>query len=84
MVYSFCESSTGLGPWHIRRLTKAGRKPGGGIDTPSLCGSVRPRGDRGGWGGWDIKVIDPLGVVPAPVLCRKCVACIRRTKKGGR
>ena len=38
--YSFCESAH-AGPfskWHIRKLTKIGRKLGGGADTPSLCG----------------------------------------------
>ena len=48
--YSFCESihATSTSPWHIRRLTDAGRKPGGGIDTKSLCGHVER--------GWDLNV----------------------------
>lgn len=38
--YSFCESqwATGTSPWHIRRLTKLGKKLSGGADTPALCG----------------------------------------------
>ena len=38
--YSFCESSHAgpFSPWHIRKLKEAGRKLGGGADTPSLCG----------------------------------------------
>ncbi len=50
---------TGIGPWHIRRLSDAGLKLGGGIDTPSLCGRIRPLGDttggRRGGGGWDLE-----------------------------
>jgi hypothetical protein len=39
-VYSFCETSTAraMTPWHIRKLTKAGKKLGGGADSPALCG----------------------------------------------
>ena len=50
--YSFCESvhATGHGNWHLRKLTKVGRKPGGGIDTPGLCG--HPRKTHG----WDLDV----------------------------
>ena len=50
MDMSFCESVM-AGPkssWHLRKLTKAGRKLGGGIDTPSLCGRVKQ--------GWDLDV----------------------------
>lgn len=38
--YSFCETATAgsLSRWHIRELTKIGRKTGGGADTPALCG----------------------------------------------
>jgi hypothetical protein len=38
--FSFCEqaNASGTTPWHIRRLSAAGRKPSGGADTPSLCG----------------------------------------------
>jgi hypothetical protein len=37
--FSFCETATAgpLSPWHIRKLTKAGRKLGGGADTAALC-----------------------------------------------
>lgn len=52
MAYSFCESTTASSrsPWCIRRLTDAGRKTGGGVDTPSLCGRVREGR------GWDLTV----------------------------
>ena len=50
MMFSFCESvyAGPLAPWHIRKLTKVGKKLGGGIDTPSLCGRVKR--------GWDLEV----------------------------
>jgi hypothetical protein len=37
--YSYCETFTAGSstPWHIRKLTDAGKKLGGGADTPSLC-----------------------------------------------
>ena len=50
--YSFCES-VHAGPetlWHIRRLSDAGQKLGGGIDTPFLC--YRGTQSRG----WDLDV----------------------------
>ncbi len=48
--FSFCESNTasGHGKWHIRKLTAVGHKPGGGIDTASLCKRVIVRR------GWDV------------------------------
>lgn len=38
--HSFCETSTPApaGKWHIRALTDAGQKLGGGADTKALCG----------------------------------------------
>jgi hypothetical protein len=38
--FAFCESlfASGASPWHVRPLTDAGLKPGGGADTASLCG----------------------------------------------
>lgn len=66
--YSFCESvtATSRSPWCIRLLTKQGRKCGGGIDTPSLCGRVQPPN------GWDIAVSFTLNM-PRTVTCRRCV-----------
>jgi hypothetical protein len=39
-AYSFCETVTAgsSSKWHIRLLTRFGKKLGGGADTPSLCG----------------------------------------------
>jgi len=38
--HSFCESvyATPYSRWHIRKLTKAGKKYGGGADSFALCG----------------------------------------------
>lgn len=74
-AYAFCEPSTAssLTRWHIRKLDEAGRKPGGGITTPSCCGMVVPR-DSGGLGGWDLEVlITPYHLQHA---CSKCVAAL--------
>lgn len=53
---------TGIGVWHVRKLSNAGLKPGGGIDTPTLCETVQPTGavvpgrSYKGGGGWDLNV----------------------------
>jgi hypothetical protein len=83
-LFSFCESSLAgpLAPWHIRRLTSVGRKSGGGIDTPSLCGHVKPFA-TGGQGGWDLDFeIEERHLMHA---CRSCVAKYRVAiaKEGG-
>lgn len=84
--YAFCESvhAAPLAPWHIRKLSEAGLKTGGGIDTPSLCGRVRPFGDesgeRRGAGGWDLRVrILPRHFAKVPagsslICCAECAA----------
>lgn len=61
---SFCESvhASGYSRWHIRGLTEAGRKLGGGIDTPSLCGRVTK--------GWDLNV--PITPQHANHTCSAC------------
>jgi hypothetical protein len=73
--YSFCESVIGIGPWHIRTLSDAGRKLSGGIDTPSLCGRVAPTGKhtstgQAGLGGWDLSV--PLTQHHLGHCCPRC------------
>ena len=50
--FSFCKTTT-AGPgwkWHIRELTKKGKRLSGGADTPSLCGALNPLY------GWDLNV----------------------------
>ncbi len=66
-IYSFCEASTAgsRSRWHIRPLTEVGRKLGGGVDTPSLCGHVDRR--RGGW--------DREPEVLYPALAGACPEC---------
>ena len=62
--YSLCESATATGTtkWHVRKLGPAGKKLGGGIDTPSLCLKLQPVGQPipgkkfKGTGGWDLDV----------------------------
>lgn len=63
--YCFCESvsATSLSPWCIRKITKAGTRPGGNIDTDSLCGRVRsPMG-------WDVNCFFDVEI---DIVCRKC------------
>ena len=74
MEYSFCESvhGTGVSRWHIRRLTDAGKKLGGGIDTPSLCGRVMPPY------GWDLDV-----QIDARTLEMACTKCQRAMSASG-
>lgn len=78
-AYSFCEAATAgpLAAWHIRPLTAVGPKFGGGVDTASLCGHVRPA-----LGGWDVRVaVDgyPLdkSFEGRRLVCATCVAAYR-------
>jgi len=68
--YAFCEAVTASGssPWHIRELTPAGKKLSGGVDTPSLCGHVRPPY------GWDLTPVVNLTITRA---CRRCADVLR-------
>jgi len=70
LIYSFCESvyATGTSSWHIRQLTSKGRMLGGGIDKPSLCGTVKA--------GWDLGVL--LTEHHLGHACRTCVAQYRK------
>ena len=56
--FSFCETAfaTGTSPWHIRELSEAGRKLGGGADTPTLCGR-EAAWDLGGKICWELRHI---------------------------
>lgn len=76
-VYSFCESALAISnyPWHIRCLTSAGPKWGGGIDTEGLCGKPDLK-----WGGWDINV--PLTKERLEkVACKKCLEIYEQLTK---
>jgi hypothetical protein len=75
--FAFCETAlaTGTSPWHIRQLGPRGARPGGGTDTPALCG--RPVS-------WDVRM--KVSDRPAIALghqrgaCKEC-ALIYRTRK---
>jgi len=82
-AYAFCEPTCAgpCAPWCIRPLTAAGKKLGGGVDTPSLCGRVQPA-DTGGFGGWDVEPAVGEGwlgpdAAGRSIACRKCVAKLR-------
>jgi hypothetical protein len=71
-TYSFCESEAAgsKSAWHIRRLTKYGRKLGGGSDSRALCGRTVS---------WDVNVdITDLNL---PLACPKCVGQYRADTK---
>jgi len=77
MPYAFCESihagSNSL--WHIRKYEGA-LKLGGGIDTPSLCGHVKPE-----VGGWDIAHIHSHWLHdPKNPMGQTCPECLRQYK----
>jgi len=65
--YAFCEgvNATSRSQWHIRKLTAAGLKPSGGIDTFSLCGRIERVL------GWDLKV-----KITGEHLQHTCSACV--------
>jgi hypothetical protein len=62
--HAFCESmyARSGAPWHLRKLTEAGRKPGGGADTPALCGRQVT---------WDLEV--PITQHHLEHACPECV-----------
>lgn len=72
-TYSFCESVAAgpRSPWHIRKLTDKGKKLGGGIDTPGLCGHPRVTY------GWDLDV-DINEFHLEKVTCKECLKIYRR------
>ena len=92
--YSFCEGvhAGPRSPWHIRKLSREGLKPSGGLDTTTLCGKIAPNGvkmagGRTGWGGWDLEVeitaahLDRKWENGNPLCCKDCAAAYRRYKK---
>ena len=73
--YSFCETAhaTGSSPWHIRKLTSAGKKLGGGADTPALCGRKVA---------WDIKAnINEFAIKYACAHCQDAFKEIKHDDK---
>jgi len=79
MKFSFCESVTASSQsrWHIRQLTEAGMKLGGGADTSSLCGRQVA---------WDLQVEITERLLSH--CCKKCAEeyriQVRRLPQGGR
>lgn len=67
--YSFCEPVWvgSAARWCVRPLTDRGRKLGGGVDTPSLCGRVDPA--KGG--GWDLSYECQVSL-DHPHMCLRC------------
>lgn len=73
-VFAYCEpvSANPWSPNHIREVTDAGLKLGGGADTPALCGREM---------GWDLRVVPSDDDVMAlsetfinegRLVCQKC------------
>jgi hypothetical protein len=62
--YAYCESvhATPMSPHHIRKLTAAGMKSGGGADTAALCG----RDLRAGWDTSPVKADDDVMALSEP------------------
>ena len=76
--YAFCEppDASALRPMCIRRLSGLGLLLRGPIDTPSLCGRVKPA-NEGGTGGHDFSLpVDVDGVANGRV-CERCLVAYR-------
>ena len=69
--FSFCESvlAGSKSKWHIRKLTESGKKFGGGIDTPSLCGSVTK--------GWDLEI----SITEFNLKTNTCSECLKKYRE---
>lgn len=79
--YTFCETIA-ASLKHIRQLTDAGRKLGGGADSPTLCGT-KPA--------WDLKLDATIETVAGAKqetrngmrLCRGCAAAFEGLARSG-
>jgi hypothetical protein len=73
IMFSFCEPVTASSRsfWHIRKLSEAGRKLGGGADTPSLCGRVVC---------WDLEAsVEKLANNPDTIfICPRCLEAYKK------
>ena len=76
---SYCERSTAsaMSPVHIRKVGGEGRKLGGGVPVPALCGSDLHHG-------WDLPTDVPSTVaryatIPQNQPGRMCLACVAET-----
>lgn len=73
--YSYCEPSWAASNarWCIRRLTKAGKKLSGGVDTNSLCTRVHTGL------GWDIQC--DIDSRMTEIGCPECVAIYEKENR---
>ena len=73
-AHAFCESvhAQARSPWHIRMLTEAGPKFGGGADTKALCERVVA---------WDLNV--DITEHHLGHSCTQCVEIYRQQKEAG-
>lgn len=76
--FSFCETAAALGAWHIRRLTKVGRKLGGGADTKTLCGLTAAWDVQCEFSDERLEMIERA--VPHQEAGRPCPACVQEYK----
>lgn len=76
-AFAYCEAVTAT-PWspnHIRKITSAGLKTGGGADTDALCGRAL---------GWDLRLVpeddDVMALAETVINGRSlvCSACAQR------
>lgn len=70
--FAFCESETGNGRWHVRKLDDVGLKLGGGITTTCCCGMVKARR------GWDLNVLVNAFNVTGKHVNPDCVEAAKR------
>ncbi len=77
--YAFCEPVVAgpLAPWCIRPVTEKGLKLSGGVDTPSLCGRVKPFPGGNGWD-LEVRITDEQLTRSRPPVCPRCLAEYRR------
>lgn len=66
-MLSYCESvsASGNSKWHLRNTISGDRMLGGGINTPSLCGFVRPPY------GWDLVTL--VSTMHDKHTCKHCL-----------
>lgn len=79
MKLSFCESvtATSISPWCIRELGDKGPMYGGGVDTPSFCGRVKPV-EMKGFGGWDLHPEVTEATLSGKHVCPRCLEEYRK------
>lgn len=71
--YAFCEPvvAGSNSPWCLRKITDKGLRPGGGVDSNSLCGRVKAPY------GWDVDVPVTQDRVDSDFVCKRCLEVLR-------